>query len=129
MESIQKLSRMQFCVPQARCNTIRFNESYIPVTQQIDNMYKYLKQEVNEAQFEPNTLSDNAESFFPPESSPGTTRRKRSFNEDELHNRTRRILVLSQHSQLVQDSSYENKSKMQHAMHSPLMIAAVRLKI
>ena len=49
-------------------------------------MYKYLKQEVNEAQIELNNLSDFAESFFPPESSPGTTRLKRSTDEDEPHN-------------------------------------------
>ena len=51
-----------------------------------------MKQEVNEAQIELNTLSDVAESFFPPESSPGTTRQKRSLDEDEPHNRTRRLI-------------------------------------
>ena len=58
----------------------------------MDNMYKYLKQEVNEAQLKLNILSDAAESFFPPESSPGTTRQRRSIDEDEPHNRTRRLI-------------------------------------
>jgi len=58
----------------------------------MDNMYKYLKQEVNEPQIELNTLSDVAESFSPPESSPGTTRGRRSMDEDEPHNRTRRLI-------------------------------------
>ena len=68
LESNQKLSRMHYRVEQAGRNNLAFNESHIPVTQQMDNKYKYLKQEVNETQFELNTL------FFPPESSPGTTR-------------------------------------------------------
>ena len=58
----------------------------------MDNLYKYLMQEVNEAQIELNTLSDVAEAFFPPESSPGTTRQRRSIDEDEPHNRTRRLI-------------------------------------
>ena len=58
----------------------------------MDNMYKYLKQEVNDAQVELNTLSDVVESFFPPESSPGTTRQRRSIDEVEPHNRTRRLI-------------------------------------
>ena len=58
----------------------------------MDNIYKYRKQEVNEAQLELNTLSDAAESFFPQESSPGTTRQRRSIDEDERHNRTRRLV-------------------------------------
>ena len=58
----------------------------------MDKMYKYLKQEDREAQLELNTLSDFAETFFPPESLPGTTRRRRSVNEDEPHNRTRRLI-------------------------------------
>ena len=58
----------------------------------MDNMYKYLKQEVNEAQFELNILSDVAKSFFPPEPLPGTTRRRRSTDENEPHNRTRRLI-------------------------------------
>ena len=48
-------------------------------------MYKYLKLELN-------TLSDVAESFVPPESSLRTTRRRRSTDEDEPHNRTRRLI-------------------------------------
>ena len=44
----------------------------------MDNVYKYLKQEVTEAQIELNALSDVAESFFPPETSSGTTRQRRS---------------------------------------------------
>ena len=91
-ESNQKLSRMQYRVEQAGCNNITFNESHIPITQQMDNMYKCLKQEVNEAQLELNTLSDVAESFFPPESSPGTTRQRRSMDEDEPHNRAIRLI-------------------------------------
>ena len=43
--SNQQLSRMQSRVGQAECNNATFNESHIPVTQQMDNMYKYLKQE------------------------------------------------------------------------------------
>ena len=81
---------MQYRVVQAGCNNLTFNESHVPVTQQMD-MYKYLKQELNGAQFELNTLSDVAESFFPPESSSVTTRRRRSIDEDEPHNGTRRL--------------------------------------
>ena len=92
LESNQKLTRMQYRVEQAGCNNLTFNESHIPVTQQMDNMYKYLTQEVNEAQIELNTLSDVAEFFFPPESSPGTLRERRSIDEDEPHNRTRRLI-------------------------------------
>ena len=55
-------------------------------------MYKYLKQEITAAQFEHNNLSDVAESFLPPESSPGTTRRKRSIEKYERDNRTRRLI-------------------------------------
>ena len=69
LKSNQKLTRMQNSVEQAGCNNVTFNESHIPVTQQRDNMYKYLKQEVNEDQLELKILSDVAESFFPPESS------------------------------------------------------------
>ena len=83
---------MQSRVEQAGCNNITYNESHIPVTQQMDNMYNCRKQEVNEAQLELNTLSDVAESFFPPESSPGSTRQRRSKDEDEPHNRTRRLI-------------------------------------
>ena len=92
LESNQNLSSMQYRVEQAGCNNITFNESHIPVTQKMDKMYKYLTQKVNESQVELNTLSDVAESFFPPESSPATARRRRSVNEDEPHNRTRRLI-------------------------------------
>ena len=92
LESNQKLTRMQYRVEQAGCNNITFSESHIPFIQQMDNMYKYLKQEINENQIELNTLSDVAESFFPPQSSSGTTRRKRSTDEDEPHNRKRRLI-------------------------------------
>ena len=51
-----------------------------------------MKQELNKAQLELNTLSDVAESFFPPESSFGTTRRRLSIDEDEPHNRARRLI-------------------------------------
>ena len=89
IESNQKLTRMQYRVEQAGCNNLTFKESRIPVTQQMDNMCKYLTQEVNEAQIELNTLSDVAEAFLPPESSPGTNRQRRSIDEYEPHNRTR----------------------------------------
>ena len=56
------------------------------------NMYKCLKQEVSEAQIELTTLSEVAESFFPPDSAQGTTRQRRSLDEDEPHNRTRRLI-------------------------------------
>ena len=55
-------------------------------------MYKYLQQEVTEAQHELNTLRDVAECFFPPETSPEITRQRRSIDEDEPHNRTRRLI-------------------------------------
>ena len=83
---------MQSRVRQAGCNKVTFNESHIPVARQMDNMYSYLKQEVKEAQLELNTFSDVAESFFPPESSLGTTRQRRSKDEDEPHNRTRWLM-------------------------------------
>ena len=92
LESNQKLTNMQYRVEQAWCNNLTFNESHIPVTQQKDNMHKYLKQELNEAQLELNTLSDVAESFFPPKSSPGATRQRRSMDEEAPHNRTRRLI-------------------------------------
>ena len=58
----------------------------------MDNLYKYLQQEVSEAQLELNTLSGVAESFFPPESSLGPTRRRRSMDENQPHNRRRRLI-------------------------------------
>ena len=91
LESNQKLTRMQYRIGQLGFNNVAFNESHIPVTQQMDIMYKYLKQEANEAQLELNTSSDVAESFFPPESLSGTTRR-RSIDEEARHNRTRRLI-------------------------------------
>ena len=92
LESNQKATCMQYRVEQEGCNNFTFNESHIPITQQTDNMYKYLTQEVNEAQIELNNLSDVAESFFPPESSLGTTRRRRSMDANQRHNRTRRLI-------------------------------------
>ena len=92
LESNQKLTRMQYRVEQAGCNYITFNESHIPVTQQMDNMYKYLKQEVNEAQLELKTLSGVAKSFLPTETSPRITRQRRSLDVDEPHNRTLRLI-------------------------------------
>ena len=56
-------------------------------------MYNYLKQQINGAQLELNTLNDVAESASPPESSPGTTRRRCSKEKDETHNRTRRLIA------------------------------------
>ena len=90
--SNQQLSHRQSRVGQAGGNNATFNESHVPVTQETDIMYKYLKQEVSEAQIELKTLSDVAKSFFPPELLPKTTRRKRSVDEDEPHNRTRRLI-------------------------------------
>ena len=58
----------------------------------MDIMNNNLQHELNEAQLELNTLSDVAESFFPSKSTSGTTRRRRSIDEDELHNRTRRLI-------------------------------------
>ena len=90
LESHQKLSRMQYRVAQVGCKNTTLNESHIPV---MDNTYKYLKQEVNEAQLELNIFSDVAESLFPPESAPGTTRRRRSIDAHEPHNITRRLIA------------------------------------
>ena len=92
LESNQELSRMQYRVEQARCNIIMFYGSHIPITQQMVKMYKYMKQEVNETHFELNFLSDVAVSFLPPESSPGTVRRRRSIDEEEPHNWTRQLI-------------------------------------
>ena len=58
----------------------------------MDNLYKYLKRKVNEAQLEFNTLTDVAEPFFPLESSLGTIRRRRSIDKVEPHYRTRRLI-------------------------------------
>ena len=83
---------MQYCVKQLGCNNIAFNESHIPVLQQMKNMHNHLKTEVNEAQSELNTLSAIAESFFPPVASLGTPRQRRSIDEAEPHNKTRRLI-------------------------------------
>ena len=92
LESNQKLSRMQYRVAQARCNNKSLNEYHIPVLQQMENMHNQLKTEINEAQSELNTLSAIAESFFPPVASLGTPRQRRSIDEEEPHNRTRRLI-------------------------------------
>ena len=92
LESEQKLSRMQHRVTQAGCNNNTFNESHIPVLQQMENMYNHLKAENHEAQSELNSLSAIAESSFPPTASPGTSRQRRSTAEEEPHNRTRRLI-------------------------------------
>ena len=92
LESNQKLSRMQHRVEQAGCNNLTFNESHISVLQQMENMHNHLKTEINEAQSELNTPSAIAESFFPPVESLGTPRQSRSIDEEEPHNRTRRLI-------------------------------------
>ena len=92
LESNEKFSHWQHRVTQAGCNNNTFNESHKPVLQQMENMYNHLKTEINEAQSELNTLSAIAESFFPPESSPRKTRPRRSIEEDEPHNRRRRLI-------------------------------------
>ena len=53
-------------------------------------MHNQLETEVFEAQSELNTLSAIAESFFPPIASLETPRQRRSIDEEEPHNRTRR---------------------------------------
>ena len=92
LESNEKLSHMRYRVAEAGCHNITFNESHIPVLQQMENMHNHLKTEISEAQSELNTLSAIAESFFPPASSLGTPRQRRSIEEDEPHNRTRRLI-------------------------------------
>ena len=83
---------MQYRVAQAGCINFTFNESHIPVLQQMENMHNHLKTEIGEAQSELNTLSAIAESFFPPVASLATPRQKRSIDEKEPHNRTRRLI-------------------------------------
>ena len=83
---------MQHRVAQAGCNNITFNESHIPVLQQMENMHNHLQTEINEAQSEFNTLSTIAESFFPPVESLGNHRQRRSIDEEAPHNRTRRLI-------------------------------------
>ena len=82
---------MQHRVAQTGCNNITFNESHVPVLQQMENMHNHLKTEVNEARSKLNTLSAIAKSFFPPVASLGTSRQRSSIDEDEPHNRTRRL--------------------------------------
>ena len=89
LESNQKLSRKQKSRSESRIPYVTFNESHIPALQQMDKMYIYLKNEVNEAQIELNTLSDSAESIFPPASSLGNPQRRRSTDGTVPHNRTR----------------------------------------
>ena len=114
LESNQKLFRMQYRVEQAGCNNITFNESHIPVLQQMENMHNHLKTEITEAESELNTLSAIAESFFRPVASLGTPRQRRSNDDEVPHNRTRRLIGAVPHSPLVPDSSSENRLKMQH---------------
>ena len=92
LESNQKLSRMQYRAEQAGCKNNTFNDSHIPVLQQMENMHNHLKTEINEAQSELNTLSAIAESFFPPVESLGSPRHRRSNDEEAPHNRTRRLI-------------------------------------
>ena len=92
LESNQKLSRMENLVAQAECKKLTFNKSHIPLTQQMDNIYNYLKKKINEAELELNTLTGIAESFFPPASSLARFRSRCSVVENEPHNRTRRLI-------------------------------------
>ena len=64
LESNAKLSQMQNRVVQAACNNLTFNESHVPVLQQMENMHNHLKTEINEAQSELNTLSAIANPSF-----------------------------------------------------------------
>ena len=91
-ESKQKPSHMQQRVTQTGCDNNTFNESHIPVLQQMENMYNHLKAEITEAQSELKTLSAIAASFFPPIASLGTSRQRRSTAEEEPHNRTRWLI-------------------------------------
>ena len=59
----------------------------------MENMQNHLNTEVNEAQSGLNTLSEIAESFFPPVASLGTPRQRRSIDEESPHNRTRRLIA------------------------------------
>ena len=91
-ESNQKLSHMQHRVTQAGCNNNTFNESHIPILQEVENIYNHLKTEIHEAQTELNALSAIAECFFPPTAALGTSRQRRSTADEEPHNRTRRLI-------------------------------------
>ena len=92
LESNAKVSRMQYRVAQAGCNNSTFNESHIPVLQQMENMHNHLQTEINEASSELNTLRTIAESFFPPVESLGTPQQIRSIDEEAPHNRARRLI-------------------------------------
>ena len=92
LESNEKLSHLQHLVTQAGCNNNMLNEPHIPVLQQMENMYNHLRTEISEAKSELKTLSAIAESFFPPVASLGTPGQRRSIDEEEPHNRTRRLI-------------------------------------
>ena len=92
LESNHKLSHIQHLVTRAGCNNNTFNVSHIPVLQQMESMYNHLMTENNEAQSELYILSAIAESFFPPTSSPGTSRQRRSTAEEKPYNTRRRII-------------------------------------
>ena len=83
-------------------------------------MFKYLQQEVNEAQLELNTLSDVAKSSFPPESSLGTSRQRRSVAEDEPHNRTRRLIGTV--AELAADTGFILGKPIRHAACNALSL-------
>ena len=89
----------------------------------------YLEQELNDAQFELDNFSEIAESFFPPQSSLGTTRRRRSTAKDQPHNRSRRLN--SAVATLAADTGFILRESMQtlRAMHSPFLISAIPQKI
>ena len=100
LESNQKLSHTQYHVPQGVSNNITFNESHLPLTQQMDKLYMYLKQEINEAQ-----LSDIAEKFLAPASALGILAEDAQQRPKNLTAKHDELLVPLQHSSLVQDSS------------------------
>ena len=112
LESNEKLSRMQHRVTQAGCNNNTFNESHIPVLQQMENMYNHLKTEINEAQSELNTpiplqnLSSHQQHLSEPLDKNAQLLRKNLTTEHDDS------MVLSQHSPLVPDSSWVNQLKM-----------------
>ena len=92
LESNEKLPRVQYRVAQAGFNNITFNESHIPVLQQMENVHNHLKTEISEAQSKLNTLSAVAESFFSPVASPRTPRQRCSIDEEEPHKRQRWLI-------------------------------------
>ena len=127
-ESNQKLPHMQHRITQVGCNNNTFNESHIPVLQQMENMYSHLKTEINEAQSELNTLSAIAKSFFPPAAALGTSRPRRSTAEEESHNRTRRLIGAVAALTAGTGFILGEPIKMQHVMHSPFLTFAILLK-